>query len=149
MPFSSPGDLPDPGIEPGSPALQSDSLLSNERSRRAPCLSACSSLGLSCLRFCTFWTRVTVPRPTLARFFSHCIFKYFLRSFSSLFSFLDPYNANIGVFSVSCIFLICASILFLKYWIIFTIITLNFFYDEIRNQLQEEPNSTRLENNMP
>ena len=27
-PFPSPGDLPDPGIEPGSPALQVDSLLS-------------------------------------------------------------------------------------------------------------------------
>ena len=25
-PFPSPGDLPDPGIEPGSPALQEDSL---------------------------------------------------------------------------------------------------------------------------
>ena len=25
---ASPGDLPDPGIEPGSPALQEDSLLS-------------------------------------------------------------------------------------------------------------------------
>ena len=28
MPFPSPGDLPDPGIEPGSPALQADTLLS-------------------------------------------------------------------------------------------------------------------------
>ena len=28
MPFPSPGDLPDPGIEPGSPALQADALLS-------------------------------------------------------------------------------------------------------------------------
>ena len=28
MPFPTPGDLPDPGIEPGSPALQADSLLS-------------------------------------------------------------------------------------------------------------------------
>ena len=27
-PFSSPGDLPDPGIEPRSPALQADALLS-------------------------------------------------------------------------------------------------------------------------
>ena len=27
LPFSSPGDLPDPGIKPGSPALQADSLL--------------------------------------------------------------------------------------------------------------------------
>ena len=28
LPFPSPGDLPDPGIEPGYPALQADSLLS-------------------------------------------------------------------------------------------------------------------------
>ena len=28
LPFPSPGDLPDPGIEPGTPALQADSLLS-------------------------------------------------------------------------------------------------------------------------
>ena len=27
LPFPSPGDLPDPGTEPGSPALQADSLL--------------------------------------------------------------------------------------------------------------------------
>ena len=26
LPFPSPGDLPDPGIEPGSPALHADSL---------------------------------------------------------------------------------------------------------------------------
>ena len=29
LPLSSPGDLPDPGIQPGSPALQVDSLLSD------------------------------------------------------------------------------------------------------------------------
>ena len=29
LPFPSPGDLPDPGIEPGSPALQADALLSD------------------------------------------------------------------------------------------------------------------------
>ena len=28
LPFPSPGDLPDPGFEPGSPALQADALLS-------------------------------------------------------------------------------------------------------------------------
>ena len=28
VPFPSPGDLPDPGIEPGSPALQADALTS-------------------------------------------------------------------------------------------------------------------------
>ena len=29
MPFPSPGDLPDPGIEPGSPTLGADSLPSD------------------------------------------------------------------------------------------------------------------------
>ena len=29
QPFPSPGDLPDPGVKPGSPALQADSLLSD------------------------------------------------------------------------------------------------------------------------
>ena len=28
LPFSFPGDLPDPGIKPGSPTLHADSLLS-------------------------------------------------------------------------------------------------------------------------
>ena len=42
LPFLSPGDLPDAGIEPGSPALQADSLLTelkgplNLRSAAAP-----------------------------------------------------------------------------------------------------------------
>ena len=31
LPFPSPGDLPDPGIEPRSPALQADCLLSEPR----------------------------------------------------------------------------------------------------------------------
>ena len=29
VPFPSPGDVPNPGIEPGSPALQADALLSD------------------------------------------------------------------------------------------------------------------------
>ena len=33
LPFPSPGDLPNPGIEPGSPALQADSLLSEPPGR--------------------------------------------------------------------------------------------------------------------
>ena len=30
LPFPSPGDLPNPGIEPGSPTLQADALLSDK-----------------------------------------------------------------------------------------------------------------------
>ena len=34
LPFPSPGDPLDPGMEPGSPALQADSLLSEQAGRR-------------------------------------------------------------------------------------------------------------------
>ena len=33
LPFSSPEDLPSPGIEPGSPALQANSLLTDPRGK--------------------------------------------------------------------------------------------------------------------
>ena len=36
LPFTSPGDLPDPWIEPGSPALQADSLSSEPPTREGP-----------------------------------------------------------------------------------------------------------------
>ena len=58
LPFPSPGDLPDPGIKPGSPALQADSLLSEspgkpiapvirrliKSSNRRECFSICGIL---------------------------------------------------------------------------------------------------------
>ena len=34
LPFPSPGDLPDPGVEPGSPALQADALPSEPLGKR-------------------------------------------------------------------------------------------------------------------
>jgi len=36
VPFPSPGDIPDPGIKPGSPALQADSLPAKTQGK--PCL---------------------------------------------------------------------------------------------------------------
>ena len=38
LPFPSPGDIPDPGIEPASPTLQADSLLSEPPRKPGPCL---------------------------------------------------------------------------------------------------------------
>ena len=38
LPFLSPKDLPNPGIEPGSPALQADSLLSKAPEKPQTCL---------------------------------------------------------------------------------------------------------------
>ena len=40
LPFPSPGDLPDPGIEPGSPALQADALPSEPLGKHASKLCA-------------------------------------------------------------------------------------------------------------
>ena len=37
LPFPSPGDLPDPGIKPGSPALQTDALLSEPPGKPSTC----------------------------------------------------------------------------------------------------------------
>ena len=36
LPFPSPGDLPDPGIKPGSPALQADALPSEPPGTKIP-----------------------------------------------------------------------------------------------------------------
>ena len=36
LPFPSPGDLPNPGIEPGSPALQADALSSEPPGKGSP-----------------------------------------------------------------------------------------------------------------
>ena len=50
LPFPSPGDRPNPGIEPGSPALQADSLPTELREAQGtdnPLLSSVSSKHLS------------------------------------------------------------------------------------------------------
>ena len=48
LPFPSPGDLPDPGIEPGSPALQADALTSDPggKPREVPYVWSTSSLSI-------------------------------------------------------------------------------------------------------
>ena len=47
LPFLPPGDIPDPGIEPGSPALQSDTLLSESPGKpHAAAAAAAKSLQL-------------------------------------------------------------------------------------------------------
>ena len=52
---------------------------------------------------CAAWTWLTISFPvlgtfsaiiSLSLFFSYYLFKYFPRSFLSLFSFYDPYNVN-------------------------------------------------------
>ena len=53
LPFPSPGDLPDPGIEPGSPALQADSLPTEQQS----CFRC---KGKLCEIFLVFWGKTVL-----------------------------------------------------------------------------------------
>ena len=53
--FPSPGDLPDPGIEPGSPALQADSL-STELWRKSVHCPGGGLVAKRCLTLATPWT---------------------------------------------------------------------------------------------
>ena len=48
-PFSSPGNLPDPGIEPRSPALQADALLENRQLYKAEFCLSTESISTVCL----------------------------------------------------------------------------------------------------
>ena len=55
LPFPSPGDLPDPGIEPGSPAFQADALTS-EPPGKPVCVCVCVLIGFSHVQlFLTLW----------------------------------------------------------------------------------------------
>ena len=48
LPFPSPGDLPNPGIKPGSPTLQADALLSEVRVKvTQSCLTLCDLMNYS------------------------------------------------------------------------------------------------------
>ena len=51
LPFPSPGDLPDPGVKPGCPALQADSLLSEPPGKPILIAAAAKSLQ-SCPTLC-------------------------------------------------------------------------------------------------
>ena len=58
LPFPSPGDLPNPGIEPGSPALEVDALTSEPSGKpkaKYPFICCCCSVS-HVLLFATPWT---------------------------------------------------------------------------------------------
>ena len=64
------------------------------------CVSLCSSLGFFCLGLSVLSGHGWVfPFPFRAVFIYY-LFKYFLRSFLSLFGFWDPFNASVVAFNV-------------------------------------------------
>ena len=65
LPFPSPGDLPDPGIEPGSPAFQADTL-TYEPPGKPICVCVCVLIGFSHVRlFATPWTVAYQAPPSM------------------------------------------------------------------------------------
>ena len=62
LPFPSPGDLPDPGIEPGSPALESDALTYDPPGKPKSTIQF-SSVTQACLTLCDPMTRSTPGLP--------------------------------------------------------------------------------------
>ena len=89
-----------------------------------------SSVFHSCffILFCNFYHSVF----QLNYLFFCLIFLLFIPSsvfviHIALFIFFFPFNSSISLLKISCNFLICAWILFLRSWVIFTIITVSYF----------------------
>ena len=77
LPFSPPGNLPDPGIEPGSPTLQADSLLLSSAQK---CIKG--SERSCCEGICFLFFPIPLPAPRVLTAGNLYVFKshYILRS---------------------------------------------------------------------
>ena len=65
MPFPSPEDLPDPGIEPGSPVLQADSLLFELQGRPSKGIAAAAAGAKSLQSYPTLCDPIDCSTPGL------------------------------------------------------------------------------------
>ena len=77
------------------------------------CVSWCVPFGVyPAWDFLCFLDLVDYILFHVREFFRYYLFRYFLRSFLSLFSFWDPYNVNVGVFNVVSEILVCLHFIF-------------------------------------
>ena len=85
FPFPSPGDLPYPGIEPGSPALQTDTLPSEPPGKS---FILCFKDKFASYSRCFLTSYFYIPVPYYERkFFFECQFQKVLQVFLELFNF--------------------------------------------------------------
>ena len=70
LPFPSPGDLPNSGIEPGSPELHAGSLLSEPPGKSLKYLMQCKC----CVNSCWFMTNSSFALWNVLEIFLHSIF---------------------------------------------------------------------------
>ena len=89
MPFPSPGDLPDPGIEPRSRALQADALLSEPLEKSQKWELAGRSVGNS-LRHTLFLFPTILTRSSLSIFQSHNLKRKKRTLFQSILAWNRP-----------------------------------------------------------
>ena len=68
------------------------------------CVLVHPSLGLSCLGLCVSWTELIIFFPMLVKFSAIISSNIFSGPFC-LFSFWDPYNANVGAFTIISLYL--------------------------------------------
>ena len=93
LPFPSPGDLPNPGIKPGSPALQADALTSEPPGKpgRHPYLTTGKTVAL------TRWTFVSKVRSLLFNTLTRFVIAFLPRSKHLLISWLQSLSSDFGV----------------------------------------------------
>jgi len=84
LPFPSPGDLPDPGIEPGSPVLQADALPSEPPGKL--CLRVLHKTKTKVIATMTSWLEVLGKKPHLCS--SKLLAKFYFFTLLRLTSFL-------------------------------------------------------------
>ena len=89
FPFPSPEDLPDSGIEPGSPALYTDALPSEPPGKSYPYMTTGKTIDL------TRWTFVDKGLSLLFNMFSRFVIAFLQRSKSLLISWLQSPSAVI------------------------------------------------------
>ena len=93
LPFPSPGDLPDPGIEPGSPTLYTDALPSEPRGNLSIILA---SIFLKAYTICNYRNKDPVI-PNINAFNLHIelsVLLIFLRVHLSGVYFLNTYTSQ-------------------------------------------------------
>ena len=94
LPFPSPGDLPDPGIKPGAPVLQEDSL-----ENCMLLLFSRSALSYSLLPYGLQHTRLTCPSPSPGACSNACQLSQWYHP-NTLFSFIS-FSSHLQSFPTS------------------------------------------------
>ena len=84
LPFPSPGDLPDPGIEPGSPALKADSFLAEPPRKPKFLLVMVNNLFY---HIPVTWQVVKIRFQEILHPYGKCMYLQFKNLFFPLFDF--------------------------------------------------------------